>query len=256
MTPTPSYQSFPVFGSGAAKVQPVAGTYNGGFLPGQLFPAEYENWLMNNASFNSLANQNALTSVVAELINILTQASISPNIGVSTQVYSALQILFASVTALNAEIARAEAAEALLAPLASPTFTGTVVVPSASGATSPYQKQQVDALIAGTGLVSPYISSSTFSSNTNDILATISIGNFSFFSIVRRNSSGGNLNLNVILPASGTYDYSIFVDSHSTASSGFANPAGASVAGGTNVYTISIPSNTVSLITGYYKRVS
>jgi len=54
----------------------------------------------------------------------------------------------ATKTYVDAEKARALAAEALLAPNASPTFTGTVVVPAAAGATSPYQKQEVDTALA------------------------------------------------------------------------------------------------------------
>jgi hypothetical protein len=49
----------------------------------------------------------------------------------------------------DTETARAEAAEALLAPKANPTFTGTVTVPSTVNATDAAQKAYVDAVAQG-----------------------------------------------------------------------------------------------------------
>lgn len=48
--------------------------------------------------------------------------------------------------AVGVELARAEAVEVLLAPKASPTFTGTVTVPVSVNATDPTQKVYVDAI--------------------------------------------------------------------------------------------------------------
>jgi len=59
----------------------------------------------------------------------------------------------ATVAALTAETTRAETAEGLLAPKASPTFTGTVVIPSATAnSTSPIQATQL-AASSGSSLV-------------------------------------------------------------------------------------------------------
>jgi len=75
----------------------------------------------------------------------------------------------ANTAAIAAETTRAEAAEALLAPKASPTFTGTVVVPTAgAGSTSPIQAAQLSAssgsslvefLQSGTGAVAVTVQS-------------------------------------------------------------------------------------------------
>lgn len=151
MVPVPtSYLNVPIFGSGAANIQPDGSTYAGGFLPGQLFPAEYENWLMNRLTTNSLASQTTNLSVAAEIVNVLSQASITPDPVSTTQLYSALNSLYATVGALsseattratadttlqsniNAEATARANADALLAPKASPTFTGTPAAPTPS----------------------------------------------------------------------------------------------------------------------------
>lgn len=105
MTPNPSYLSLPVFGSGASLVVPIPGVYTGGYLPGQLLPAEYENWLLNRITTNGLASQTSVASMNAELVNLLTQAGLSPNSGDSTQVYAALQALYLGKTAQAADSA-------------------------------------------------------------------------------------------------------------------------------------------------------
>ncbi|ADX42563.1 hypothetical protein [Tetrasphaera phage TJE1] len=101
MVPTPTFKNLPLFGASASLVEPVLATYQGGFLPGQVFPAEYENWLMNYITFNSLANQTTVQSLVAEVISVLTAASISPTPASTSQLYQALNALYATVGALS-----------------------------------------------------------------------------------------------------------------------------------------------------------
>ena len=151
MVPVPtSYLNVPVFGASATNIQPGGTVYNQGFLPGQLFPAEYENWLMNRLTTNSLASQTTNLSVAAEIVNILNQASIVPDPASTTQLYAALNALYATVGGLSTESsARASAdttlqsninaeataranADALLAPLLSPALTGSPVAPTPS----------------------------------------------------------------------------------------------------------------------------
>ncbi len=115
MVPVPtSYLTVPVFGSGASNIQPEGSTYAGGFLPGQLFPAEYENWLMNRLTTNSLASQTTNLSVAAEIVNILNQASIIPDPVSTTQLYSALNALYATVSALSSEASTRSSADTTL----------------------------------------------------------------------------------------------------------------------------------------------
>jgi hypothetical protein len=151
MVPVPtSYLNVPVFGSGASNIQPQGSTYAGGFLPGQLFPAEYENWLMNRLTTNSLASQTTSLSLASEIVNILNQASITPDPASTSQLYAALNALYASVSALateastratadttlqnniNTEATARATADALLAPIASPVFTGNPAAPTQS----------------------------------------------------------------------------------------------------------------------------
>lgn len=114
MVPTPTFQTLPTFGTSASVVKPVDATYDGGFLPGQLFPAEYENWLMNYITANSNTNQTTVLSILAELTTILTAASITPSAGLTTQVYTALNNLYASVGALSTETTNRQNADTTL----------------------------------------------------------------------------------------------------------------------------------------------
>src|SRR5690349_15885168 len=115
MVPVPtSYLNVPVFGSGAANNQPEGSTYAGGFLPGQLFPAEYENWLMNRLTTNSLVSQTTNLSMAAEIVNIRSQASIIPDPASTTQLYAALNALYATVGALSSEASTRASADTTL----------------------------------------------------------------------------------------------------------------------------------------------
>lgn len=99
MVPVPTtYKNLPIFGTGATLVQPIPGTYSGGFLPGQLFPAEYENWLMNFITANSNTSQTSVVNLVAEMGTILAAASITPNGGQVNQVYAALNAIYAPLS--------------------------------------------------------------------------------------------------------------------------------------------------------------
>lgn len=197
MTPALTYQNLPVFGTGAALVQPVAGTYNGGFLPGQLFPAEYENWLMNYITANSSFSQTGVTSMVAELNNILTAASIAPNAGINTQVLSALQALFLGIGAQAVDSAKLGGAlPSVYALLASPVFTGTPQAPTPSSSDNSTK-------IATTAFVVSALSQISIDPGTVPppyTLPNISVGQTS---IVWVNISSAGT---VIFPAVGTYD--------------------------------------------------
>ncbi len=115
MVPVPtSYLTVPVFGSGASSIVPEPTTYAGGFLPGQLFPAEYENWLMNRLTTNSLSSQTTALSVAGEIVNILNQASIVPDPVSTTQLYAALNALYATVGALATEASTRGSADTTL----------------------------------------------------------------------------------------------------------------------------------------------
>lgn len=256
MTPTPTtYLNVPTFGTGAAVTQPVAGTYSGGFLPGQLFPAEYENWLMNRLTANSNVSETSVLSMNAELVYILTQASISPNAGSTVQLYAALNALYATVGALateastrssadttlqsniNAESTNRANADALLAPIASPTFTGTVVVPTAVGATSPVQKSVTDSLQSQITAGS-LLSVENFTANLTggafiDQISAMAVGEMRFVN-TNRLTTGSPSTYALKLPAAGTFTYQIlgginFGSNSTTCASASGAAAGATI---------------------------
>lgn len=134
MVPTPSFDVVPTFGTAAALVEPDGTTYSVGFFPGQVFPAEFENWFMNKLTKNSNELMTDMTNIVAELTTILTAASLTPDGSSTTQVKASLDALYLGLPAA-----------ALLAPKASPTFTGTVTVPTAVASAAAVRKSQLDA---------------------------------------------------------------------------------------------------------------
>ncbi len=217
MGPEPSFEDFPTFGTGAAIEEPDPTTFVGGFLVGQVLPAEYLNWLLNKSSENANTAQDSLSNAVAELVTILTAASITPNAGLTNQVLAALNALFSTVgqlaseastratadstlqTNINTETTNRQNADALLAPKASPTFTDTVTVPPAAAAVSPYQKQEVDALIVQRIPVPPTGLSSQVSVSGNVTVAALTSGQGRRYV----NISGSSHNLT--MPSTGTY---------------------------------------------------
>ena len=101
-----------------------------------------QNTSLNGHKLTNVANGSAGTDGVAygQLGSAAFQAS---------SAFDAAGAAAAVASNLAAEVTRAETAEALLAPKASPTFTGTVTVPSTVNATDPAQKQYVDSVAAG-----------------------------------------------------------------------------------------------------------
>lgn len=134
MVPAPSFDAVPTFGTAAALVEPDGTTYSVGFFPGQVFPAEFENWFMNKLTKNSNELMTDMTNVVAELGTLLTAAGLVPDGASTTQVKQALDGLYLGLVAA-----------ALLAPKADPTFTGTVTVPTAVASGAAVRKSQLDA---------------------------------------------------------------------------------------------------------------
>lgn len=86
MVNLPAFTSVPTFGSAAAKTQPDTSTYVGGYVPGQVFPAEHENWFMAGLTANGVASNTALYATVEELDNFLGIAGVTPASGVTDQI--------------------------------------------------------------------------------------------------------------------------------------------------------------------------
>ena len=85
-----SYGNITTFGSSSVQIAPIGSVFSNGYLAGQGFPAENENYLMYNLtnSVNNVAND--VYNIHQELLYLLSKQSISPSNG-STQIYSAIQ---------------------------------------------------------------------------------------------------------------------------------------------------------------------
>ena len=90
MIPTQEMTPYPVFGDNATKVQPDDPKYSAGFLPGDVLPAEWLNWLLNRAS-GAVTKLNAGTlSLEQEVNEVLRQGSQVPNAGQTNQLAAAI----------------------------------------------------------------------------------------------------------------------------------------------------------------------
>ncbi len=84
-----SYSNLSTFGSTSIRIIPISASYESGYLPGQGFPAENENYFMYNItnSINAIAND--VSNIHAEILTILTGQAIFPD-GTSIQLNSAI----------------------------------------------------------------------------------------------------------------------------------------------------------------------
>lgn len=97
MTPVVTFPTFPVFGENGTRIAPGGSTesakYAEGYIQGEAFPAEHENWLMYQSSSAITAMNRVLTSVETELANLVTGGGGTPNINNSGQVKAAVEYL-------------------------------------------------------------------------------------------------------------------------------------------------------------------
>lgn len=67
-------------------IAPPGGAYNQGYLAGQVLPAEFENYFLGSLTSNGNVEQQAITSTVTELDNLLAYYSVTPVSGTNTQI--------------------------------------------------------------------------------------------------------------------------------------------------------------------------
>lgn len=92
MIPSQTFESYPVFGDNATKVQPDGAKYSNGFIQGDVYPAEWVNWAWAKNSQGITDANRGLTSIEAELNTMLTCAGITPSscLTCTDQVYNAM----------------------------------------------------------------------------------------------------------------------------------------------------------------------
>ena len=91
MIPQQTFENYPVFGDNATKVKPDDAKYAAGFQQADVLPAEWMNWAWNKNTQGINELQTGLTSVEAEIGNVLANRNITPDGTVATQLLAALQ---------------------------------------------------------------------------------------------------------------------------------------------------------------------
>jgi len=122
MNPVPTYVSVPTFGGSATRVTPDSTTYSTGYVPGQGFPAQHENYFMYGLTQNHNVAESQITSIQNEIINLLAQYSITPNSSITTQ----LRDLFVAQLALKLNSASYTASDVLAKLLTVDTDTSGI----------------------------------------------------------------------------------------------------------------------------------
>lgn len=138
MISTQTFVSVPTFGGAATIQAPAAGTYSAGYLPGQVYPAEHQNYFMHGLTANGNTEQSAINSVIVEINNVLAAASITPNAGVTNQLELAIEarINTLAVTPLNTHIANTQATAPGIHGATSSSTINTLVARDATGGTT------------------------------------------------------------------------------------------------------------------------
>ncbi len=99
MIPSQTLEEFEPFAESGDKVAPVPAKYAQGYLPGEVFPAQHENFLMGKASRCSTQHRAGLRSVEAELNNVVDAGGAEPDNEDDTQVLTAINYLIAAAEA-------------------------------------------------------------------------------------------------------------------------------------------------------------
>ena len=88
-----TFESYPIFGDNATKVMPDNGgsKYSNGFQQSDVLPAEWMNWAWNKNTKGITDLNEGAGSMEDELINVLSEAGISPSGSATNQVYKAVR---------------------------------------------------------------------------------------------------------------------------------------------------------------------
>lgn len=100
MIPSQTFESYPLFasGAGATKVQPGDAKLAAGFQQADVLPAEWMNWAWNKNSKGITDHNAGLSSVEAELNNVLSENHITPAQNDNTQVFKAIRKIDGCIT--------------------------------------------------------------------------------------------------------------------------------------------------------------
>lgn len=138
MIPTQTQTQFPVFANNGTKLEPDASKYTNGFVEGDVFPYQWENWLMNKAS-DAITKHNAgLDSIEKELNSILTEAGKTADNTKFNQVLESIVAIITTKISKNIEISDADG-----------SHTGAQVSFNQNGTVTLYLPSEIKATIEG-----------------------------------------------------------------------------------------------------------
>lgn len=98
-TQTGYIEEFPPFAESGDKVEPTQQKYAQGYLPGEVFPAQHENFLMGKTTRCITAMRDGVLSMEEELVNVVEAGGAEPSASDNTQVLAAVRYLIAQAKA-------------------------------------------------------------------------------------------------------------------------------------------------------------
>ena len=111
-----AYDSYPSFADSGTRVQPSpASKYAQGFLPGETFPAEWQNWFMHGATSGITRLNTDVLSIKQEINNILAEANMSADEDVHNQAVTAILKLIETKTGILTNLNTTEKANLVAA---------------------------------------------------------------------------------------------------------------------------------------------
>lgn len=99
MIPVQTLETFDIFGDPSTQVSPAPAKYAQGYLPGEVLPAQHENFFLGKSSRCVTQLRDGLSSIENELVNIVIAGGATPDASTNNQVLTAINYLIAAAEA-------------------------------------------------------------------------------------------------------------------------------------------------------------
>lgn len=99
MIPVQTLETFDIFGDPSSQVSPAPAKYAQGYLPGEVLPAQHENFFLGKSSRCVTQLRDGVASIENELVNVVTAGGATPDASTNNQVLSAINYLIAAAEA-------------------------------------------------------------------------------------------------------------------------------------------------------------
>ena len=93
MISTQTFISYPEFSDNGTNIKPEAAKYSNGYVPSEVLPAEHLNYFLNGATKGVTDLNAGVSSIEAELNNVVTAGGETPNVNNNSQVINAINYL-------------------------------------------------------------------------------------------------------------------------------------------------------------------